>query len=316
MESLVQPSDADRQSACKASQRLHDSIANIERDNGEVSRQMHNSRVECQPPPITPRCRVEEIPPDPSVVDKSVNKMIKSEELMQSDISAISPLAANNPQLGKDLQTMNNQLLSLEMETQNLYNLTSGAKYDKDAIVKENRTIQKLTKELEKTQRIVSKDIGCDGNDRRLAGTEQERESVSCDVDAKPKEVWKQIGKFDTLSWHPGIESGTVTQEGSETVRNLISKDNGPKFTETLVERVEDKKSGINHYTYQMTGGLPVQPMATLRVEPHGKGSRITWEADIDTSKVDAATADAVLHGIKGFYQQGLSSLLEKFNKK
>ncbi len=314
VESLNQPSGEQQSAACKASQKLSENVAGVAKDNSDINREMNNGRVKCSPPPITPPCQWEDIPPNPAIVSNRVNDMISREQSMHGNISELSPLVATDPKLAKKLDDINTQLMALEMETNKLYDMTSGGAYDEGAIDRENRVIEKLTKKLDEDRKSLSKDLGCDANDRRNGLVAQEHETVSCEVNMKPKEVWKQIGKFDTLPWHPGIEPTSASVNGN--IRELTAVGGVPKFKETLIEDGKDRKTGVRYYTYQMTEGLPVQPISTLKVEPSGKGSRITWTADMDLSTLNEETANAVENGIKGFYQQGLSALLEKLNKK
>lgn len=133
--------------------------------------------------------------------------------------------------------------------------------------------------------------------------------SVSRDVNAKPDEVWKAIGKFDALPWHPAIQSGKVeTDKNGVTTRTLVAKGGSPVFVEQLQEQ------GPDFLRYKMISGLPLQPEGTLRVEPNGQGgTRITWEAKIDGN--DKKTVDAVTAGVMGFYAAGLDNLVSKFKK-
>lgn len=140
-----------------------------------------------------------------------------------------------------------------------------------------------------------------------LDNAEKNIHSVFRDVNAKPEEVWKEIGKFDSLPWHPAIESGKVeTDANGSTVRTLVAKGGSPVFVEQLLEQ------GPNFLRYKMHSGLPLQPEGTLRVEPnsHG-GSRITWEAKIEGS--DQQTVEAVTGGVMNFYAAGLDKLQAKF---
>lgn len=125
--------------------------------------------------------------------------------------------------------------------------------------------------------------------------------SVHRDVAADPDTVWARIGRFDTLPWHPGLESGTLE---SPTRRRLVAKGGGPVFTEELTE------TGPHFLRYRMVDGLPVHPEGTLRVEPNGSGgTRITWEADVDTSGLAPDAAQGVTKGITAFYEAGLDAL-------
>ncbi len=139
---------------------------------------------------------------------------------------------------------------------------------------------------------------------------EKNLHSVSREVAAKPEDVWKEIGKFDPLPWHPAIESGKVENINGVTTRTLVAQGGNPVFVEQLTE------SGPNFLRYKMTEGLPLQPTGTLKVESNGNGgSKITWEAEIDGSKVDKQTADAVTAGVMNFYAAGLDNLQKRFGK-
>lgn len=138
---------------------------------------------------------------------------------------------------------------------------------------------------------------------------EKSLHSVSREVSASPEEVWKAIGKFDALPWHPGIESGKVQTKCGVTTRSLVAKGGSPVFEEQLLEQ------GPHHIKYKMIGGLPLQPEGTLKVESNGHGgSKITWEAKIDGA--DKKTVEAVTAGVTGFYAAGLDNLVKKFDKK
>lgn len=142
-----------------------------------------------------------------------------------------------------------------------------------------------------------------------LENAEKKIHSVSRDIDMKPDEVWKSIGKFDELPWHPGIQSGKVeTDANGVATRTLVAKGGSPVFVEQLVEQ------GPNYLKYNMTSGLPLQPVGTLSVEPNSKGgSRITWSAQIDGK--DPKTVEAVTNGVMGFYAAGLDNLVAKLKK-
>lgn len=138
---------------------------------------------------------------------------------------------------------------------------------------------------------------------------EKNLHSVSREVSASPEEVWKAIGKFDALPWHPGIESGKVQTKCGVTTRSLVAKGGSPVFEEQLLEQ------GPHHIKYKMIGGLPLQPEGTLKVESNGHGgSKITWEAKIDGA--DKKMVEAVTAGVTGFYAAGLDNLVKKFDKK
>ncbi len=160
---------------------------------------------------------------------------------------------------------------------------------------------------LEKENRAQKPEVKR-GTDKADEGAEKNIHSVSRDVAAKPEDVWKFIGKFDELPWHPGIESGKVESKNGDTIRTLVAKGGSPVFVEQLLEK------GPNFIKYKMIGGLPLQPEATISVEPNKNGgTTITWSAKIDGA--DKKTVEAVTAGVTGFYASGLENLQKKFGK-
>lgn len=149
--------------------------------------------------------------------------------------------------------------------------------------------------------------------EKTLKATDEKVESFSekIEINASPQDVWKLIGRFDEMKWHPALESGKVYQnpEG-KTVRELVAKGGSPKFVEQLLH--SDAKS----ITYKMTEGLPASPTATLKVEANPKGgTTVTWSGEMETSKLDAATVKGVKTGVSGFYRAGLESIKTKLEK-
>ena len=127
--------------------------------------------------------------------------------------------------------------------------------------------------------------------------------SASRALNASVDSVWAKIGHFGPLSWHPGIESGTIERSGSTLIRKLVAKGGSPVFTEQLLE-----KNGTS-MRYKMVGGLPLQPVATLSAEPEGCGCRVTWSAEVDVSGVAPEVYEPVIAGITAFYEAGLNNL-------
>ncbi len=65
----------------------------------------------------------------------------------------------------------------------------------------------------------------------------------SADFDAPPAEVWKRIGRFGDLGWHPVVASTEITK-GTDNkrgaVRSIKTKD-GAEIVEELLSRSEGK---------------------------------------------------------------------------
>ncbi|MBX9685395.1 MAG: SRPBCC family protein [Candidatus Obscuribacterales bacterium] len=146
------------------------------------------------------------------------------------------------------------------------------------------------------------------GSEKTSEKLEENLHTVSREIDVKPDEIWKAIGKFDALPWHPAIQSGKVETKNNETFRTLVAKGGSPVFVEKLLEQ------GPNFIRYKMTDGLPLQPEATLKIEDNGRGgTRISWSARIDGA--DQKLVDAVSNGVMNFYAAGLDDLQRRYAK-
>jgi len=134
----------------------------------------------------------------------------------------------------------------------------------------------------------------------------------SIDLPAPPAEVWKTIGDFGSLGWHPAV-AGTEITAGRNNVagaqRTITLKD-GAKIVETL------KARKANSLTYAIDSSpLPVSGyVSTLSVAKKGKGSHVVWksrfERDPKAAGVDDAKAQEIIGGI---YAGGFEALAKQF---
>lgn len=134
----------------------------------------------------------------------------------------------------------------------------------------------------------------------------------SADFDAPPAEVWKRIGRFGDLGWHPAVASteitkGTDNQRGA--VRSIKTKD-GAEIVEELLSRSEGK----HQLRYRiLTSPLPVAGYeSVLKVEPQGNGSRVVWSSRFNRSaqaRKDGMSGDQAREVIAGIYRGGFEGL-------
>lgn len=137
----------------------------------------------------------------------------------------------------------------------------------------------------------------------------------SVEINAPADKVWKIVGNYGDMSWHPAIGKTEVTKGKADEVgatRTLTFKDGGgvkEVLTGYEAERMLMK--------YEITEGtLPVRDYgANIRVESAGDGkSVVTWRAMFkrkDPASPGAAGQDdaAAKAAVTGVLQSGLANL-------
>ena len=143
--------------------RMREDIQDISQSDRFIKQEMNKLRVVCSPPPITPPCRTEEVPPDPLSVTMNMRSLSTAERELQQELDLLRPLA---PGLGKrfeqDVQVMDLQMEELETEVQILSDLTDlrqRKSYDKHAIRFETELIDQITRRIEMTHRQMIIDL-------------------------------------------------------------------------------------------------------------------------------------------------------------
>lgn len=143
--------------------RMRDDINSISQSDTFINQEMNKVRVVCSPPPITPPCRIEELPPDPLNVTMNMRTLTTAERELQQELDLLRPTA---PAMGKrfeqDVQIMDRQLDELEVEVKKLSDLTDltmRRRYDKQAIRFETELINQLTRRIGMTHMQMINDL-------------------------------------------------------------------------------------------------------------------------------------------------------------
>ncbi len=135
--------------------------------------------------------------------------------------------------------------------------------------------------------------------------------SVSQNLSADPAEVWREIGRFGQLAWHPAVAT-TVVQGNPErvgAVREVTTVD-GAVLVEKLLAHDAHQHSlryRVEHWPLPVTGYV-----STLQVRP-GRfgGSTVVWSSQFRrTDAIDDAGARQLVSGI---YTSGLQALVQRF---
>lgn len=147
-------------------------------------------------------------------------------------------------------------------------------------------------------------------------------------LDATPDEVWAVIGKFDDMSWLPGIASTEITGDGStdqpDTSRRVlhVKADSGdPTITEVLAKWQPEKRCYAYRIEAVEVSVLPVTNYAsTLCVKDDGGKALVTWKAGFyrgypNNDPPADQNDDAAIKAVTEVYQSGLDALAERFGK-
>ncbi|MBC6444156.1 MAG: SRPBCC family protein [Alphaproteobacteria bacterium GM202ARS2] len=126
-------------------------------------------------------------------------------------------------------------------------------------------------------------------------------------VNETPEEVWRVIGTYSDMSWHPAVHSTQMS--GARTPTRMLILGDGSIVREELIDNVDGQS-----FTYKiLSGPLPVvNYVSTVSVESVGRNkSRVTWTSTFDpppnVSKSDSQKA------IIGVYEAGLDNLKKMF---
>jgi len=129
------------------------------------------------------------------------------------------------------------------------------------------------------------------------------RVSMSTELPASVKSVWKVIGGFNALpDWHPAIAKSELSDGGTKRTLQLL----GGGF---IVERLQSQGDEYSYSYSILESPLPVRNYtAAIAVRPNGDGNgcRVEWSGDFQAANVPNSEATRVIRGI---YQVGLDNL-------
>jgi len=108
----------------------------------------------------------------------------------------------------------------------------------------------------------------------------------------RPADVWAKIGNFGELTWMPGVE--TCELDGDNRILGMM----GMRIVEHQYARDDEERT----LTYGIVDGdmKPEVHRATIKVNPAGSGSFVTW---------DVTTDDAMVEVMQGAYTGALEAL-------
>lgn len=153
-------------------------------------------------------------------------------------------------------------------------------------------------------------------------GPTRQKVTLTTDVAAGPAEVWKAIGNFQDMSWHPAVHSSTG-EGGNEidATRVLtLGEEGGPTISEILYKYSDEKMSYSYRITDVLVEVLPVTNYSShLTVKPlDNGGSQIEWRGAFyrgypNNDPPPELNDEAAIAAVIGVYQAGLDALAARF---
>ncbi|HRO13490.1 MAG TPA: SRPBCC family protein [Paracoccus sp. (in: a-proteobacteria)] len=146
-------------------------------------------------------------------------------------------------------------------------------------------------------------------------------------LDASPDEVWATIGRFDDMSWLPGVarteltaDSPSATEPDKSTrILHLEADAGDPAITEQLTKWQPEKRCYAYRITQVDVAVLPVTNYAsTLCVNDEGGKARVVWKGGFyrgypNNDPPPDQNDETALKAVTGIYQAGLDALAGKF---
>ena len=152
-------------------------------------------------------------------------------------------------------------------------------------------------------------------------GPTRQKVKVTTTVAAPPAEVWKAIGNFQDMSWHPAVHSATGENGNAIDATRVLAlgQEGGPTIAEVLYKFSDEKMS----YSYRITAVevevLPVTNYSShLTVRASGSGSEIEWRGAFyrgypNNDPPEHLNDAAAVKAVTGVYEDGMAALQERF---
>lgn len=149
--------------------RIHEEITEIRTADKDLTAEMSKFTIVCEPPPITPRCHPQDLPPNPYLVNIAMGSMNSSRSDLQKEIENLRPAVPNqNKKFEEHFGTLEIQMQNLGTELRRLDELTrdnsqgsvfGDPDYNKTAILQETKKIDAISKAMDKTRKQLEKDL-------------------------------------------------------------------------------------------------------------------------------------------------------------
>ena len=149
-------------------------------------------------------------------------------------------------------------------------------------------------------------------------GPSRQKVSETVEINASPDKVWKVIGNFQDMSWHPAVAKLEGTGGNDPNATRVLTLKSGGTISEKLIQNDPDKKL----YKYEITDVdvkvLPVKNYSSsLSVKGEGDKSTVEWRGAfyrgfMNNDPPPELNDEAAKKAVTGVYRAGLDALKQK----
>ncbi len=149
-------------------------------------------------------------------------------------------------------------------------------------------------------------------------GPSRQKVTETVEINAPPDKVWKAIGNFQDMSWHPAVAK-VEGQGGNDpnATRTLTLKSGG-----TIAEKLDGYDAAKMQYKYEITDVdvkvLPVKNYSSsISVKDNGGKSTVEWKGAfyrgyMNNDPPPELNDEAAIKAVTGVYRTGLDALKQK----
>jgi Polyketide cyclase / dehydrase and lipid transport len=146
-------------------------------------------------------------------------------------------------------------------------------------------------------------------------GPSRQKVTETVEINAPPEKVWKVIGNFQDMSWHPAIAKTEGTGGNEPKATRTLTLTSGGKLEEVLNTYDPDKMT----YKYEMHNPdvkvLPVNNYSSMiSVKGEGDKSTVQWRGAfyrgfMNNDPPPELNDEAAKKAVTGVYRAGLDAL-------
>ena len=149
-------------------------------------------------------------------------------------------------------------------------------------------------------------------------GPSRQKASETVEINASPDKVWKVIGNFQEMSWHPAVAKLEGTGGNDPNATRVLTLKSGGTISEKLIQNDPAKML----YKYEITDVdvkvLPVKNYSSsISVKGEGDKSTVEWRGAfyrgfMNNDPPPELNDEAAKKAVTGVYRGGLDALKQK----
>jgi hypothetical protein len=149
-------------------------------------------------------------------------------------------------------------------------------------------------------------------------GPSRQKASETVEINASPDKVWKVIGNFQDMTWHPAVAKLEGTGGNDPNATRVLTLKSGGTISEKLIQNDPAKML----YKYEITDVdvkvLPVKNYSSsISVKGEGDKSTVEWRGAfyrgfMNNDPPPELNDEAAKKAVSGVYRAGLDALKQK----